>query len=219
MDINKFGNKDEKEKSRKLTPAEKKRLDDFEALSDSMIENGYKRVNLTISIVKANIFAIALLVPLFLIGISSFVLYNEDSSFHQDPMEFIVFILVFILLIFVHEGIHGFTWSLFSRNGFKDIEFGFMKEYMTPYCTCKVPLKKSQYILGAIMPCLILGILPMIAGVLWNSWSMLLMGIIMTDSAAGDLMIIYQILRYKSDAKDIVYIDHPTQGGGVVFEK
>ena len=38
-------------------------------------------------------------------------------------------------------------------------------------------------------------------------------------SAAGDILIIWNILRYKSNAKDIVYIDHPTQAGGVIFEK
>ena len=220
MDTNKYGNQDEKEKKRSLSPAEQKRLIEFEKLSDSMIENGYKRVDLTISIVKANIFAIILLIPLFVIGVGAFVLYNKDTvSFSQSPLEFIIFVLSFIAAIFVHEGIHSLTWSMFTPHRFKDIEFGFMKQYLTPYCTCKVPLQKSQYILGAIMPFLVLGVIPMIIGVLCNSWLTLFFGIIMADSAAGDLMIIYHILRYKTNAKELVYMDHPTQGGGVVFEK
>ena len=32
-------------------------------------------------------------------------------------------------------------------------------------------------------------------------------------------MIVLNVLKYKSDAKDIVYIDHPTQAGGVIFER
>ena len=40
MDTNKYGNQDEKEKSRALSPAEQKRLEEFEKLSDSMIEKG-----------------------------------------------------------------------------------------------------------------------------------------------------------------------------------
>ena len=45
------------------------------------------------------------------------------------------------------------------------------------------------------------------------------MGIIMADSAAGDIMIVRDILRYKSTAEEVVYIDYPTQAGGVIFER
>ena len=51
------------------------------------------------------------------------------------------------------------------------------------------------------------------------AYSWLTLGIIMADSAAGDLMIVWNILRYRSEASRIVYIDHPTQAGGVIFEK
>ena len=47
----------------------------------------------------------------------------------------------------------------------------------------------------------------------------LLMGIFMADSAAGDILIVWKILRYRSSAERIVYMDHPTQAGGVIFEK
>jgi hypothetical protein len=219
MNSNQYGNKDEKEKNRRLSADEQKRLDEFEVLSNSMIQKGYKRVNLTVSIVKANIFAIILLIPLFIIGDGAFIAYNEDPAMEFGTIQLVVFIIMLFVLIVVHELIHGFTWSLFTEHGFKDIAFGFMKEYMTPYCYCKVPLKKSHYILGAVMPFLLLGMIPMIIGVLFNQWLVLLMGIIMADSAAGDLMIIVKLLRYTTDAKDVVYMDHPTQAGGVVFEK
>ena len=64
-----LGNRDEKEKSRELSPAEERRLRRFEELSDSLIGQGYRRVELTVSIVKANIFAVVLLIPLLIAGI------------------------------------------------------------------------------------------------------------------------------------------------------
>ena len=70
-----------------------------------------------------------------------------------------------------------------------------------------------------MMPLVVLGILPMIAGILTGSFPVLFIGIIMADSAAGDIMIVREILRYRSRAARIVYIDHPTQAGGVIFEK
>ena len=78
---------------------------------------------------------------------------------------------------------------------------------------------EGAYIFGAVMPLVILGIVPMIAGIVTGDWSVELMGIIMADSAAGDIMIVRDILRYRSTAEEVVYIDHPTQAGGVIFER
>ena len=214
-----LGNRDEKEKSRELSAAEERRLRRFEELSDSLIGQGYRRVELTVSIVKANIFAVVLLIPLLIAGIGLFFLHNHSVSGGLGRMNPILFLVLLFALIVVHELIHGLSWSLFAEHRWKDIEFGFMKQYLTPYCTCGVPLGKGAYIFGALMPLILLGILPMIAGILAGSFSLLLLGIIMADSAAGDIMIVWKILRYRSEAETIVYIDHPTQAGGVIFEK
>ena len=214
-----LGNRDEKEKSRELSPAEERRLQRFEELSDHLIQQGCRRVELTVTIVKANVFAVVLLIPLLIVGIGLFFLLNHDLSGGLGMMNPILFLALLFALIVVHELIHGLSWSLFAKHHWKDIEFGFMKQYLTPYCTCGVPLKKGAYIFGALMPLVLLGILPMIAGILTGAFGVLLMGIIMADSAAGDILIVWKILRYRSEAETIVYIDHPTQAGGVIFEK
>ena len=131
----------------------------------------------------------------------------------------LLFLVLFVALIVAHELIHGLSWSIFTPRHWKDVEFGFMKQYLTPYCTCRVPLAKGQYIFGALMPLVLLGLLPMLAGILAGSMGLMLLGVIMTDSAAGDILIVWKILRYRSDAGEIVYVDHPTQAGGVIFER
>ncbi len=213
------GNRDEKEKSRELTPAEEKRLLRFEELSDRLIGQGYRRVELTVSIVKANIFAVVLLIPLLIAGGGLFFLRNHSMSGGLGKMNPLLFAALFFAMIVVHELIHGLSWSLFAENRWKDIEFGFMKQYLTPYCTCGVPLKKGAYIFGTLMPLVLLGILPMIAGILADNLGLLLLGVILADAAAGDILIVWKILRYRSEAGTVVYIDHPTQAGGVIFEK
>ncbi len=52
-----------------------------------------------------------------------------------------------------------------------------------------------------------------------NSMKKLFMGIIMTVSAAGDIMIVWCLPTYRSQAETVVYMDHPTQAGCVIFEK
>ncbi len=214
-----FGNTDSKEKARELSPAEKQRLEKFEALSDDLIRQGYRRTELTISIVKANIFAIGLMVAALVIGLVLFFLANDLDSVTIRRVNPLLWILAFAVLIVVHELIHGVSWAIFTEHHFGDIAFGFMKQYLTPYCACAVPLSKGQYIFGALMPLLLVGILPMIVGILSGSFFWLLIGAALVAGAGGDIQIVGNILRYKSEADDILYIDHPTQAGGVIFER
>ena len=69
------------------------------------------------------------------------------------------------------------------------------------------------------MPMFLLGILPLLAGLLGGWWLPVLLGVAMTDAAAGDLLIVWDLLRYRSGREEIVYMDHPTQAGGVIFQR
>ena len=214
-----FDKPDAEEASRKLTKAEQRRLEAFEKMSEEKIAAGYRRTDFTIGIVKANVFAIVLLIPVAIIGLVLFFWKNGFNLGGMDFSNYLLFMIAFLVLIVVHELIHGVSWAIFSEHHFKDIEFGFMWKYLTPYCTCSVPLSKGQYIFGALMPMFLLGIVPMIVGILTGWFLWLLIGIIMTDAAAGDIMIVWNILNYKTTAQEFVYVDHPTQAGGVIFER
>ncbi len=169
---------------------------------------------------KANIFAIVLLIPLILIGGGAFYLKNGVPVITINGiLKLSLFMIAFIAMVIFHELVHGMSWSVYAKNGWKDIRFGFMKQYLTPYCTCLSPLSRGQYILGALNPLIYLGIFPMVVGILTGSANILFIGILMADAAAGDIMIVWKLLRYKSDAFDVIYMDHPTQAGGVIFEK
>ena len=209
------------EKNRKLSAKEQRRLSVFEETCERLSLQGYKRNDLTISIVKANLFVILLAIPVVAIGVLLFAWKNPISLLTPSPQGSLLFVALFIVLIMVHELIHGLTWSLYAEHHFKDIAFGFMKEYLTPYCTCTTPLLKSHYTMGALMPCVVLGILPTAIGILLGSHFLFWTGIVMILSAGGDIMIVMKLLAHKSQSgsKEILIYDHPTQAGSVIFEK
>ncbi len=209
----------EVEAARKLSPAEEKRLARFEAMAAAMEAEGYVRKDLTVGIVAANVVAIAVAIPLFTLFIWLFYLANGGFSFSIGYGSFLLFLVVLLVLVVVHELLHGATWAIFAPRHFKDIEFGFMVKYLTPYCTCTVPLGRGQYIAGALAPLVVLGIIPTAVAFPIGSFETLIMGLIMIVSAMGDIMIVVKMLRYKSDAAEVVYCDHPTQAGMVVFER
>ena len=165
---------------RHLSGAEKKRLERFENIISKMEQSGYTRHELTIDIGKANVFAIVLLVPLFLIGYGLNYLVNHRIGFLD--INWLILFVAFVVLIVIHELIHGACWSLFTSHHFKDIEFGIMKPSMNPYCTCLEPLNKGAYIFGTVMPLVLLGILPMAAGIAVDNSNILILGIIVRHS-------------------------------------
>ena len=209
------------EKDRKLSAKEQKRLGVFEETCERLSREGYKKTDLTIGIVKANLFVLLLAIPVVAVGVLLFGWRTPISLLTPTPQGSLLFIVVFLVLIVAHELIHGLTWSLYAEHHFKDIEFGFMKEYLTPYCTCTTPLLKSHYIIGALMPCIILGILPTAIGILLGSHLLFWIGIVMILSAGGDIMIVWKVLAFKKqdESKEILIYDHPTQAGSVIFEK
>lgn len=209
------------EKDRKLSEKEQRRLAVFEETCERFLQQGYKMTNLTIGIVNANLTVMLLAIPIVAIGILLFVWKNPIALLRPTPQGSLLLVLLLVVLIVVHELLHGLTWSLFSEHHFKDIEFGFMKEFLTPYCTCMTPLSKSQYIWGALMPCIILGILPTALGILLGSSLLFWIGIIMILAAGGDIMIVIKVMAFKkqSESKEILVYDHPTQAGSVILEK
>ena len=209
------------EKDRKLSAKEQKRLGIFEETCERLSQKGYKKTDLTIGIVKANLFVFLLAIPVVAIGVVLFAWRNPISLLAPTPHGSLLFIILFFVLIVAHELIHGLTWGIYSDHHFKDIEFGFMKEYLTPYCTCTAPLPKSQYILGALMPCILLGILPTVMGILLGSHLLFWIGIVMILSAGGDIMIVCKVLAFKKQESsiEVLVYDHPTQAGSVIFEK
>lgn len=205
------------EKKRKLSKAEQRRQARFDRISANMESQGYVRKDLTINILAANIFAILLLIPLAVIGALLFHLAHEGEMLQSfNPLTFLV---AFLVLVVAHELIHGASWGIFTPNHFRDVEFGIMMSSLTPYCACLQPLGKAQYIFGALMPLIALGIGPMIVGIITGNSTLLAIGIVMADAAAGDIMVVHKILTYRSNADEIVYMDHPTEAGGVIFER
>lgn len=193
-------------------------MERYEQLSADLMAQGYQRRELTVGLVRANVVALLLSLPFTVVGIVAFFVVNlsRELSFDWNSLVLMATILV---LIVVHELIHGITWSLFSEHHWGDIEFGFIVQYLTPYCTCGCPLPKSAYITGALMPLVVLGIMPTLWAIATGSFALLLVGLVMIYAAGGDMLLVWELLRYNPQGAEMLIYDHPTQAGAVVFER
>ncbi|WP_044208726.1 DUF3267 domain-containing protein [Flammeovirga sp. OC4] len=189
------------------------------------LEN-YKKEKLTINLSWANIFGILILIPIGLVfGVPFFMIWKPQIDVGEflsnmgpegSELGMVAVLFTLILGIVVHELIHGITWAIFAKKGFKSIKFGVLWKVLTPYCHCKEPLYVRQYIIGAITPALFLGILPSLVAIMIGDFGLLLFGMFFTMAAGGDFLVI-NLIR-KENSSDLVQ-DHPSEAGCYIYRK
>ena len=205
-----------------LSVQEKARLERVNALRAQLEAQGYSCRELTRSLKGAGVLSVVYALPFALILSGIFFLKNPEAIgkiLSAGFTEVLLFFVVILLLMVVHELVHGLTWGLCAKKKFKTIEFGILKSTMTPYCYCGEALPKSAYLAGSFMPCLVLGLLPSVAAILTGSVFLMLIGLCMTLAAGGDLMVMTDLLRYKPKATQMICMDHPVECGLLIFER
>jgi len=188
--------------------------------------DGFKREKLTIDLMWANVLGLLIMIPIFLLfGLPYYFLWMNGINLKEvineiffDDVKYsgIYMFLLLIIGIVVHELIHGIVWSIFAKNGFKSIKFGVLWKMLTPYCHCKEPLKTKHYILGAMAPAIVLGIVPSVIAIAYGHLGLLVFGMFFTLAATGDFLIINLIRKENMD--DLVQ-DHPSEAGCYIYRK
>ena len=176
------------------------------------VVEGYEPQKKTISMLTANLLSIALLVVVG--GLLGFAYYAIYGNFSYSVTDSLLFILFLVLGIVVHELIHGITWMLLTHKGFSHLSFGFLPGGV--YCHIDVPMPKRHYVIGALMPLLLEGIIPTLVAFCIGSTFWLLMGIVFIVSAIGDIMIVWSI---RKEPSDVLVYDHPSEAGCYVYHK
>lgn len=170
----------------------------------------------SIDIVKASMFSILLmLIAAVVFTVPFFLIWQWREVFNALGLQdIILFIAALLLGVVLHEGIHGLTWGIVNRD-FRPISFGVIWKFLTPYCHYSKPMSRNNYIWGAIMPFLLLGILPAVLSLFTGNVLLLVLGIIFISGAAVDLWMTWLIL--KEDPKATV-LDHPSEAGFFVID-
>ena len=193
----------------------KMRVENFMMQQEYMLRQGYKANIGTISVIKANIYAFVTAGPFALLAAIFYLSRWGELKFEFNFTGYILFVLLLIISIPIHEFLHGFTWHFYCKNKWKSIHFGIMRELLTPYCHCKEPLKYSSYLLGSLMPFFVLGIGITLLGTLFHNDILFVIGIFNILSAGGDTTIVCKSIPYHGG----MLLDHPTECGFVAFMK
>ncbi len=145
----------------------------------------------------------------------SFVRSLKDLNLNTKIFYVFIFIILYFVSIIIHEFIHGYFFSKYAHSGWKNVRFGFSKELLAPYATCSEPITVNQYKIVALMPSIVLGIIPLIAFIFTKNTYLLIYGFFMLFAGIGDFYIVW-IIR-KLSGKQFI-IDHPKQLGYILVD-
>jgi hypothetical protein len=187
----------------------------FEQQRARMRAEGYREINCVISVLKANVMAFLTAGPIAIVCLVLYGMVRGILLGFERSWEPLVFFVLFLALVPVHELLHGLTWSLFCKDGWSGINFGMMGKSLTPYCTCREPLRFGHYLLGCLMPLLVLGVGFFLAALLVGSPLLAYLGVVNILAAGGDITISFLALRHRKGW----FLDHPSACGFLVFEK
>lgn len=185
----------------------------YEKTCSEMEEKGYQKKEHILSAAYTNTFGMAVPLPIIVLVVAVWRLRWGSSASPIADLHLIYAFLGMIIITIIHEGIHGLTWSRFSKDGFANIKFGVSNGM--PYCHCNEPLGKKGYIIGAAAPVVVLGIVFLAASLMINSMTVLALAALNILLAGGDMLIIWNARKLK----DVYVVDHPDLPGFVAFEK
>ena len=203
--------------TRTLTESEAGRSENLERLRDRLEKQGWRATELTIPMEKVGTWGLAvgaaMCLPLLAVWLAACGLSAPQ------PWQVLAVCVGYAVLIPLHEGVHGLTWALCNPRHFKAIEFGFMREYLTPYCTSGEPMSRAAYLAGSLMPLIVLGIAPAVAGIVLANGVAFVLGLLMVLGASGDVLVAARLVRHGASAGETLCVDHPSECGLVVFER
>ena len=160
---------------------------------------------------SANMFSLVFAGIIF--AVLGFIYYRIWGYFIQQPSLNninVLFLLVAAGFLFVHEIIHAIVWSKHT-----DVKFDFIFKSLFRLCYCENAIKMKKYIIGLIIPSIILGIIPAVAGMVLGNKAIFLFGLIMIAAGGDDFFAVY-VLRKAN--KESWIKDMKSRIGFIVYE-
>lgn len=186
-------------------------------LCEKLLSMGYQQTDLTISVEKANSSAALTAIP-FMVGIVALYLLTAGWQGLLN-VEWDLLGVLILFLIIVHELIHGVFFALFAPSHGRAVTFGVMWKSLNPYCYCAEPVKKMQYLIASLAPCVILGMITGAVAMVTGSATWLLGCLVSFLCASGDLLVALKLSAFVPEGKEALFVDHPDLPGLMAFVK
>jgi hypothetical protein len=184
-----------------------------------------KRKDCTISMLAANLWGLAALVPITLAcwGIYLWV-WGPGYAFTQMGFgagsAFVSLtglfsgLLILVGGICLHEALHVLGWKLASGKPFSAFKFGIDPKTLSPFAHSTEAMALIPYRIGGALPGIITGLFPYLIGLISGSAAWVFWGYLFLMAACGDWIILWLLRKAPADA---LVEDHPSRAGCTIL--
>ncbi len=132
----------------------------------------------------------------------------------RGDLNLLLLLIGVIVFIVLHELLHGIGWKFAGWLPWSAISFGFQWKTGSPYCHASVPMAVWAYRFGTVLPLMLTGVLPYLAGWILTDSTLVLLGTILISAAAGDIFVLWTLRDVPPYAK---VQDHDSNAGCLVY--
>jgi len=125
---------------------------------------------------------------------------NFDFSFWRMILASILFVILYIVFIVLHEAFHLIGFMVFGGVPFKSLKYGLNLELGIAYATTEQPLPNHAMKKALLLPFWTTGVLPTMAGFYFNSTVLVLVGAFLIAGAVGDFSMYKELRKYPKNA-------------------
>ncbi|MGX9136561.1 DUF3267 domain-containing protein [Rummeliibacillus sp. JY-2-4R] len=123
-------------------------------------------------------------------------LIYQSITIHITLWDFPLFLILYIVLIILHEACHLIGFILFGKVPFKKLAYGINLKMGVAYATTKELMPNKAMKKALLLPFWITGVIPALIGFITNSNLWLFIGAWLIAGAIGDFMMYAKLRKY-----------------------
>ena len=171
----------------------------------------------TISNLSVTLFVVAASLIWFFLFFYAWKIFWDTSITKEFYKQAYLYMILFVVLsVPVHELIHALSFRFLGNIPWAKIKFGFVVKMLAPYAHPTAPINKNAYAWSGALPGLVLGVIPLIAGLIIRSMLLSYLGMIAMAMAGGDVLTLWKL---RSAPKDSYILENQEQDGFTILEK
>lgn len=163
----------------------------FEDLEPKVVELDMKKI------AKDNLLLTILLCILFVIANG---LIHQRFSASFSFWDIFLFLILYIVLIVLHEIFHLIGFMLFGKVKYKELNYGLNLKLGVAYATTTKLLTNKAMKQALLLPFWTTGVVPTLFGFVLDSYMLVLLGAVLIAGAIGDFYMYKELRKFPNQA-------------------
>lgn len=126
-------------------------------------------------------------------------------------LDIIIAVVILLVGLIVHEGLHALMAIIMGKNKPSDIKFGINIKQGILYCHASKPITKTAYLIMLITPLIVTAIIPLVLTTILSNAIFISAFAFLFAGCAGDIVMFVDVARNVD--KNALIIDHEKSAG------